>query len=314
MTSRVQGKLAYEHKNSYGESVSLIQLRSFIEVYRRRSLSEAARALGLTQPAVSQHIASLESQLGRPLFERHARGVNATAIAEDLAASIGSGLDTAEAAFAAARARSAHLAGPVHLAAPSEMLAEYLAPRLLSLIDAGLELRLQIGGREALYAMLLEDKVHLGLTASHPIYPRLDHVVVGEEVLRAVAAPSIARHIGEMPLADGLHAVPHLAYDLERPLIRTWLEANRIELLHLPALTAPDLRTLRSALCAEIGWSVLPDYLTWQHIRDGQLEEITAPIASPRNRFYLVWARSSLRHPRVALARELVIRALREGS
>ena len=48
--------------------MSLPQMRTFIEVYRRRSLSDAARALGITQPAASQHIASLEAQLGHPLF------------------------------------------------------------------------------------------------------------------------------------------------------------------------------------------------------------------------------------------------------
>ena len=65
--------------------MSLLQLRTFVEVYRRRSLSEAARAIGITQPAASQHIASLEAQLGRPLFDRHSRGVRPTAIADDLA-------------------------------------------------------------------------------------------------------------------------------------------------------------------------------------------------------------------------------------
>ena len=53
--------------------MSLLQLRTFVEVYRRRSLSDAARAIGITQPAASQHIASLEAQLGHPLFDRHSR-------------------------------------------------------------------------------------------------------------------------------------------------------------------------------------------------------------------------------------------------
>lgn len=69
--------------------MSLVHLRTFVEVHRRGSISEAARLLGLTQPAVSGHIATLEAQLGRPLFQRHARGVVPTAIADDLAASLG---------------------------------------------------------------------------------------------------------------------------------------------------------------------------------------------------------------------------------
>ncbi|MFM9625973.1 LysR family transcriptional regulator [Streptomyces turgidiscabies] len=43
--------------------MSLSRLRTFVEVYRQRSISGAARALNLTQPAVSQHIAVLKLPL-----------------------------------------------------------------------------------------------------------------------------------------------------------------------------------------------------------------------------------------------------------
>ena len=79
----------------------LSRLRTFVEVYRQRSISGAARSLELTQPAVSQHIASLESAIGRTLFERHPHGVNPTAAADELAAEIGDRhLDGLDAAFA----------------------------------------------------------------------------------------------------------------------------------------------------------------------------------------------------------------------
>jgi len=46
--------------------------RSLIEVYRVGTVS-AAQVLHLTQPAVSQHVAALESALGNPLFQRTPR-------------------------------------------------------------------------------------------------------------------------------------------------------------------------------------------------------------------------------------------------
>ncbi|UNU44687.1 LysR family transcriptional regulator [Sphingopyxis sp. YF1] len=291
--------------------MSLLQLRTFVEVYRCRSLTEAARAIGITQPAASQHIASLEAQLGHPLFDRHSRGVWPTAIADDLAASIGSSLDTAEVALATARARSSRISGTVHIAAPSDLLGEMITPRLAPLLDVGLDLRLHIGGRDALYSMLIEDKVHLAVTASQPDDPRLAFQVLGKERLRAVASPAVAERIADGPLDDTLNRMSHLAYDLDRPLLRTWLEANQIELTRQPGLTAPDLRVLRSGLCAGLGWSVLPAYLTRAERAACTLVEITAPITVPHNTFYLVWARSSLRHPRVAIARDALIAALR---
>src|SRR3954453_13859780 len=45
-------------------------LRSFVVVARRGSFSAAARELGYTQSAVSQHIAVLEADLGAALLHR----------------------------------------------------------------------------------------------------------------------------------------------------------------------------------------------------------------------------------------------------
>src|SRR3954447_18951736 len=45
-------------------------LRTFATVTRLASFSAAARELGYTQSAVSQHIAALESELGAPLLSR----------------------------------------------------------------------------------------------------------------------------------------------------------------------------------------------------------------------------------------------------
>jgi len=59
-------------------------LQSFREVAVRRSFSAAAEALSFTQPAVSQHVARLEKQLGAPLLVRENRGVGLTPAGEAL--------------------------------------------------------------------------------------------------------------------------------------------------------------------------------------------------------------------------------------
>lgn len=55
--------------------VDLGWLRIFVEVGRSGSLSSAASALGLTQPAVSYQIRRIEEQMGVSLFHRQHRGV-----------------------------------------------------------------------------------------------------------------------------------------------------------------------------------------------------------------------------------------------
>lgn len=289
--------------------MSLTQLRTFVEVYRRRSISEAARALGLTQPAVSQHVASLEAQIGRRLFERGARGVSPTAIADDLAAAVGQTLDQAVTALAEVRSRSDRLSGVVHIAAPADLMAEGIAPLLSPLMAAGLDLRLHVGGRQDLYDWLRSGQADLAVTASLPVDPRLGCREIGGEALLAVAAPALWQRIGSGLAA--LAGLPYVAYDLDRPLVRTWLDANGLPpVLAVPVATAPDLRVLRALIRCGAGWSVLPDYLCRDDLAAGTMVEIPAPVRQPRNAFYLVWPQSALRHPRVAFARQELLRLL----
>ena len=91
-------------------------LRILVEVADRGSLSAAAEALVLSQPAVSRQIATLERHLRVPLFRRVPRGVVATpagATAVDLARSI---LARHEAFEATMKTFVGMAAGPLRLA------------------------------------------------------------------------------------------------------------------------------------------------------------------------------------------------------
>jgi DNA-binding transcriptional LysR family regulator len=54
------------------------QLAAFCAVVERKSFSQAAERLGVTQPAVSLQVRSLEKRLGRKLFDRSGRRVEPT--------------------------------------------------------------------------------------------------------------------------------------------------------------------------------------------------------------------------------------------
>jgi DNA-binding transcriptional LysR family regulator len=54
------------------------QLAAFCEVVERRSFSEAAARLGVTQPAVSQQVRALEQRIGTQLLDRSGRRVEPT--------------------------------------------------------------------------------------------------------------------------------------------------------------------------------------------------------------------------------------------
>src|SRR3954466_11333967 len=64
-------------------NVTLRQLQAFTGVYRTRSITRAARELGITQSAASLLIQQLEAQLGVKLFDRSTRSVQPTRAADE---------------------------------------------------------------------------------------------------------------------------------------------------------------------------------------------------------------------------------------
>ena len=62
--------------------MKLTQLNYVAAIAEHGSLRAAARQLGVAQPAFTRSIAELERELGAPLFERHAKGMAATALGQ----------------------------------------------------------------------------------------------------------------------------------------------------------------------------------------------------------------------------------------
>lgn len=58
--------------------MDLRQLRYFAQIVESGSLSKASRCLFVAQPALSQQIARLEEEVGKPLLQRSSRGVTPT--------------------------------------------------------------------------------------------------------------------------------------------------------------------------------------------------------------------------------------------
>ncbi|WP_216821804.1 LysR family transcriptional regulator [Uliginosibacterium sp. TH139] len=284
-------------------------MRTFVEVYRQRSISGAARNLNLTQPAVSQHIAGLEVAIGRPLFERQVRGVTPTTAADELAADIGDKLDAVEAAMSSARARSMELAGALQIIGHADFLAEVVSPHLLPLLEVGIRVRMQTGSSDFVNQMVIEGHCDLGITAFPTSDKRLHCELIRSERVLAVAAPSVADRMTQAAsLEKALAQEPLLAYNLEIPLIDSWAAKNKLNLGPLvPALIGQDLRALRSLLCRGFGWTVLPEYLCLDHLQRGELKEVPASTGAGALNYYLVWTPSALRQARVAHARQALL-------
>src|ERR687892_162366 len=105
------------------------QLAAFCAVVERKSFSQAAERMGVTQPAVSLQIRALERRLGQTLLDRSGRRVEPTEAGRRLYRSAQRML-TLEAQLLEEVADEGHLAGTLALAASTGPGA-HLVPLLL---------------------------------------------------------------------------------------------------------------------------------------------------------------------------------------
>jgi DNA-binding transcriptional LysR family regulator len=117
------------------EAVELRQVETFRAVAENLSFSQAASKLGYVQSSVSAQVATLEKELGAPLFDRMGRRIALTDAGRVMLRYSGRLLDLAEEAkeaVADAAVGSEEVTGALTVSAP-ETLLTYRLPRLLAL-------------------------------------------------------------------------------------------------------------------------------------------------------------------------------------
>src|SRR5438105_9594827 len=155
--------------------MDLARLRVFQAVADQGSFSRAARALFLSQPAITQHIRALETELGVPLFDRLGRRTSLTSAGISLAHHVPQILGMVRAAEDAARQAGGESSRTLRLGV-SETLATYALPPLLGDLQRRLpdtELRLTVGDSAELLVALLNNDVELAFWLSEPARPHL---------------------------------------------------------------------------------------------------------------------------------------------
>jgi DNA-binding transcriptional LysR family regulator len=194
--------------------------RSFLATMRERSLSGAARALGLTQPTLGRHIDELEQALGGvALFTRSQLGLVPTDAALDLVPHA-----EAMAASAAALARAASGAagaarGTVRLTASEIVGAEVLPPILTEFRERHPGIAVELALSNATEDLLRRD-ADIAVRMTRPKQTALVAKLIGQVALglhahrRYIAAHGVPRSLDEV----ARHAI--IGFDRETPSVR----------------------------------------------------------------------------------------------
>lgn len=279
--------------NKESDALEHLQLwRTFLAVHATGSLSAAARTIGLTQPAVSSQLQTLERLVGERLFVRGARGVSPTSRADEIAARLARPFDDLAAALEGTHGPS--IEPPVRLGGAAELLAEVVAPAVAPLIADGLRLRVQPGLPADLYDGLRSGSLDLVISSERPRGRALLASPLVDETFVLVASPEVALAVQGsaadlLEVSSAATAFPLLAYARDLPMLRRyWRHVFGIRLEVEPSLTFPDLRALRDAAIGGAGITVLPSYLCRKALADGSLVDLYLNDDPPINTLYLL--------------------------
>ncbi|MEV0255326.1 LysR family transcriptional regulator [Streptomyces sp. NPDC050732] len=295
--------------------MDLALLRTFVTVHRAGSFTRAAALLGLSQPAVTSQIRTLERQLGRPLFLRQARGVTPTTIGDELAHKAAPHLD-ALMEIAEAGLDEDSSVRTLHLAGPPEFTAERALPALTAL--SGQEgrshaLRVSFGNAEEVLEGLSAGHHDLAITTVRPRGPLLtatplcdeEHVLVAGEPWAARLAPGRPRRRASLPLEN----LPVVEVHESLPFVsRYWAAVFDGRPVASGAVIVPDLRAVLSCVVSGAGLAVLPRYLCAAALERGDIVTLLDPAVPPLRTYFLAVRTGTLAMPHIARAHEWLLR------
>ncbi|GGW67172.1 LysR family transcriptional regulator [Streptomyces galilaeus] len=302
--------------------MDLALLRTFVTVHRAGSFTRAAALLGLSQPAVTSQIRTLERQLGRPLFLRQARGVTPTTIGDELAHKAAPHLD-ALVEIAGTGLNDESSVRTLHLAGPPEFTAERALPSLTELTGdegQGLALRASFGTAEEVLDGLAAGHHDLVVTTARPRGALLSATPLCDEEHVLVAAPSRAGPIDpekidpEKPSRHGgasaLEDLPVVEVHESLPFVsRYWASVFDARPAASGAVIVPDLRAVLACVTAGAGLAVLPRYLCRTALDRGDVVELHQPPVPPLRTYVLVVRTGTLAMPHIARAHDWLLRA-----
>ncbi|MBN9758358.1 MULTISPECIES: LysR family transcriptional regulator [unclassified Pseudonocardia] len=185
---------------------TLRALECLVAVFDHGSVTGAAAALHLSQPALSHQLAQLEREVGTPLLERLPRGVRPTVAGRAVHADAVAALEAAGRVLTTGRTVAAGGAGVLRVACAETMTAGLLAPVLRAAAGATARTRVELTeltSADEIAARVADGAADVGVCPP-PGRDGADAEVLGREPLVAVLP---RRH----PLAGAPGPVPVVA-------------------------------------------------------------------------------------------------------
>ncbi len=250
-------------------------LTTFIYVAEMNSFTKAAQALGYTQSTVSFQIKQLESELSCKLFDRINHSVNLTQKGRELlnyAHRVKKMTDELKEGMANDVEPSGHVTLATASSLCRNMLGENYAPFYKE--HKNITLKVIEAGTEDMFRMLDHNEVDMILTLDSHIY-NTDYIIAKEEKVGVHFITSADSDIKDkVKIADIINR-PFVLTETGMSYIRILEEKLSEKSLEIkPVLETGNTDIICEIIKKGVGIGLLPDYVTDERIKKGELKYI----------------------------------------
>jgi DNA-binding transcriptional LysR family regulator len=272
------------------------QLAAFCAVVEKRSFSQAAEKLGVTQPAVSLQVRALEERLGQTLLDRSGRRVEPTEAGLRLYRSAQRMLILEEQLYDEVASESGELHGTLAIGASTGPGAHLVPLLLCEFQGANAELRvsLSISDTQTVTDKVLERELELAIVGALRRHRSLDYEpLVRDEIVLAVPP--------DHPAANGSISIDDLKEEtliamqegagvrqvIDEELRRAGLRVRELE----PRLELGLQESVKSAVAARFGVAFISRTAIEGELAAGTLAAARVPGVEPARQIYVVRAK-----------------------
>jgi DNA-binding transcriptional LysR family regulator len=272
---------------------NLNDLMAFLTVARERNFTRAAARLGVSQPALSQTVRSLEARLGIRLLTRTTRSVSLTEAGEHLLDTIGPALNDIDTGLAKLTELRERPAGTVRITADEYAVRAVLWPALERFLRDYPDIKMEVVTDYGLTDIVAE-RFDAGVRPGGVVAKDMIAVPIGPDMRMAVVgAPSYFAERARPKKPQDLTA--HTCINLRLPTyggLYAWeFEKGRRELrVRVEGqLVFNSIGPILDAAVAGYGLAYLPEGWVAAHLADGRLVEVLADWCTPFSGYHLYY-------------------------
>ncbi len=280
---------------------TLQQLHIFLKVTQLKSVTKAADALFLTQPAVSIQLKNFQAQFDIPLTEIIGRQLFVTDFGNEIAIAAENILNEVYAINYKTQAYRGKLFGKLKISIVST--AKYIMPYLLSdfmLENKEIELLLDVTNKIKVLQSLEKNEVDFALVSVLPNNMQIEKLTLMENKLYLIGNSN--QDLNNKTNSEDIFKDLPLIYREQgsgtRFVMEQFIEKNKLPAKLKMELTSNE--AVKQAVIAGIGYSIMPIIGIKNELENGQLQIIEVDNFPIISTWYLIWQKNKKFSPLAA--------------